>query len=254
MASSGDTASQSYPGSIQDGCPFIVHDLEPDDESNSWISNNDDPPALSSHSSPHPFLIPLRHHYAHGFQQHEGLWDIYEYSASSLLEPYDFNSLLAEVCNAFKDVVSSFEKPFYQVTLRTDNIVNFTHSILCTLESLFGSGLIDQVFDSDPLGDLRRHTLMTLRTIVGHYYPAVFPTVGSQGALDPHDLVGPAPSVEIYDYLTQSLCPMAEASIQAPDSPLEVVPANSKSWDQWRHQAAMRRTQTSVSDIILGTV
>ena len=106
------------------------------------------------------------------------------------------------VSNAFKDMVSSFEEPFYQVILCTNNIVNFTYSVLCTLESFSSSGLMDQAFDSDSLGDLRHHTLMTLRTIIGHYYPAVFPTVGSQGALDPHNLIGPAPSVEIYNYLT----------------------------------------------------
>ena len=57
---------------------------------------------------------------------------------------------------------------------------------------------MDQVFDTDPLEDLRHHTLMALRTIVGHYYPAVFPTVGSQSTLGVHNPVGPAPSVEIY--------------------------------------------------------
>ena len=130
---SGDTASQPYSGSVQDGCFFSIHDLEPDDESDSWISDDDDPPALSSHSGPHPSLIPLCCHYAHGFQQHEGLQDIYKYSTSSSLESYDFNSLLAEVCDAFEDMVSSFEEPFYQVTLHTDNIVKFIYSVLRTL-------------------------------------------------------------------------------------------------------------------------
>ena len=151
-------------------------------------------------------------------------------------------------------MVFSFEEPFYQVTLRTNNIINFTHSVLHTLEFFSSSGLMDQVFDSDPLGDLRHHILMTLRTIIGCYYPAVFPTVGSQGMPDPHDLVGPAPLVGVYDYLTRSLHPMAEASTQALDSPLEVVSANSKSQNQQRHWTAIRRTQMSISDIIPGIV
>ena len=254
VASSGDTASQPYPGSVQDSCSFVVHDLEPDDESDSWISDDDDPPALSSCSGPHPSLIPLCRCYAHGFWQHKGLRDIYKYSRSPLLEPYNFNDLLAEICDTFKDVVSSFEEPFYQVTLHTNNVVNFTHSVLCTLESLSSSGLMDQVFDSDPSGDLRHHTLMTLRTIVRCYYPAVFPTVGSQGAPGPHDPVGPALLVEIYDHLIRSLHSIAEASTQAPDFPLEVVPTNSKSRDRQRHWAATRRIQTSVNDVIPDTV
>ena len=113
---------------------------------------------------------------------------------------------------------------------------------------------MDQVFDSGSLEDLRHYTLMTLRTIVECYYPAVFPTVGFQGTLGSHNPVGPAPSVEIYDYLTQSLHPMVEASTQAPDSSLEVVSANSKSQNQQRCQAAMRQTLMSVSDVIPDTV
>ena len=35
VASSGNTASQPYPGSVWDGCSFVVHNLEPDDESDS---------------------------------------------------------------------------------------------------------------------------------------------------------------------------------------------------------------------------
>ena len=126
------------------------------------------------------------------------------------------------------------------VTLHTDNIVNFIHSVLGTLESLSSSGLMDQAFDSDPSEDLRHYTLMSLRTIVGYYYPAIFPTVGSQGVLDSHDPVGLILFGEVPDYLTRSLCPMAEASVQAPDSLMEVVPANSKSQDWQRCWAAMR--------------
>ena len=73
--------------------------------------------------------------------------------------------------------------------------------MLDTLESLSYSDLMDQTFETDPLDDLGHHILMSLRSIVGHYYPAVFPTVGSQGAPGPHDLIGPASSVEIYNYL-----------------------------------------------------
>ena len=169
MVSSGDTASQLHPGSAQDGYSFGIHNLEPDDKSDSWISDDDDPLVLSSCSGPQPSLIPLCRCYAHSFRQHKRLCDIYEYSASSLFKPYDFNSLLAEVCDAFEDVVSSFEEPSYQVTLCTDNIVNFIHSVLDTLESLFSSGLMDWAFDSDPSGDLRHHTLMSLRTIIRCY-------------------------------------------------------------------------------------
>ena len=112
---------------------------------------------------------------------------------------------------------------------------------------------MDRTFETDPSGGLRHHFLMTLRSIIGRYYPAVVPTVSSQGAPGPHDLTGLAPSVEIYNYLTRSLCLMAEASTQAPEPPLEVAPANSKSRDQQRHRAAMRQTQASVSDVILDT-
>ena len=82
----------------------------------------------------------------------------------------------------------------------------------------------------------------------------MFPTVGSQGAPGPHDLVGPTLFGEVYKYLTCSLHLMAEASVQAPDSPMEVVSANSKSQDWRRCWAATRQTQTSVSDVIPGTV
>ena len=128
-------------------------------------------------------------------------------------------------------MVSLFEELFYQVILHTNNIVNFTYNVLHTLESLFSSGLMSWTFDSDLSGNLRHHTLMTLRTIVRHYYPAIFSTVGFQDALDPHDPVGPALLVEIYSYFIQFLCSMVEVSTQALDSPLEVVPANSKSQD-----------------------
>ena len=113
---------------------------------------------------------------------------------------------------------------------------------------------MDWAFDTDPSGDLRHYTLMSLRTIVECYYPAIFPTVGSQDAPGPHDPVGPTLLCEIYNYLTQSLSPMVEASIQAPDSPVEVVPANSKSQDWQRRWIAMRQIQTSVSGVIPDTV
>ena len=148
---------------------------------------------------------------------------------------------------------TSFEEPSEQILLRNEHVVTFIESVLLTLESLSYSGLMDRTFEADPSGGLRHHFLMTLRSIVGRYYPAVFPTVGSQGAPGPHDPTGPAPSVEIYDYLTRSLCPMAEASTQVPEPPLEAAPANSKSQDQRRHRAATRRTQMSVSDVIPGT-
>ena len=90
--------------------------------------------------------------------------------------------------------------------------------VLDTLKFLSYSGLMDWTFETDSLGNLRHHVLISLRSTVG-----VFPTVSFQGALGPHSLIGPAPSVEIYNYLTQSLCPIAGASIQAPKPPLEVL-------------------------------
>ena len=245
--------SQPYPGLVQDGSFLITCDLEPDYESDSWISDDEDPPGLSSRTDPHSSQIPLRRHYAHGFRQHGGFWNIYEYSISSLLEPYNFNDLLVETCDALNDLRTSFEEPSEQILLRTKHVVSFIQSVLFTLKSLSYSNLLDRTFETDPLGGLRHHFLMTLRSIIGCYYPAVFPTVGSQGAPGPHDLTGPAPSVEIYNYLTRSLCPMAEASTQATEPPLEAAPANSKSRDQQRCQAATRRTQTSVSDVIPDT-
>ena len=137
-----------------------------------------------------------------------------------------------EVRDALEDLRTSFEEPSDQILPRNEHVVTFIESVLLTLESLSYSGLMDRTFEADPLGGLRHHFLMTLRSIVGRYYPAVFPTVGSQGALGPHDLTGPAPSVEIYDYLTRSLRLMAEVSIQAMEPPLEVAPANPKSRDR----------------------
>ena len=245
--------SQPYPGSVQDGSSLITCDLEPDDESDSWISDDEDPPGLSSRTDPHSSRIPLRHRYAHGFRQHEEFQNIYEYSTSSLLEPYDFNDLLVEACDALDDLRTSFEEPSEQILLRTKHVVSFIQSVLFMLKSLSYSNLLDRTFETDPSGGLRHHFLMTLRSVVGYYYPAVFSTVGSQGALGPHDPTGPAPSVEIYDYLTRSLRLMAEASIQATEPPLEAVPANPKSRDQRMRWAATRHTQTSVSDVIPGT-
>ena len=82
----------------------------------------------------------------------------------------------------------------------------------------------------------------------------MFSIVGFQVALDSHNSVGPILSDEVYDYLTCFFCPMVEASTQALDFPPEVVSANSKSQDQWRCQAAIRQTQTSLSVIILDIV
>ena len=215
------------------------------DESDSWISDSGDHPVFSSCSGPHLFLISLCCYYIHGFRQHEGLQDIYEYFTSLSLESYDFNSLLAEICNALEDVVFFFEEFSFQVTLCINNIVHFIYSVLCTLDSCSSFSLIDQMFDTDPLWDLRHHILMALRTIVGHYYPAVVSTVDFQNTPDPHNPVGPALSIEIYNYLTQSLCPMTEASTQTPVSSLEMVPANFKSQDWQRCQATMKWTQMS---------
>ena len=160
---------------------------------------------------------------------------------------------MVEACDALDDLRTSFEEPSEQILLRTEHIVSFIQSVLLMLESLSYSTLLDQTFETDPLSGLRHHFLMTLRSVVGRYYPAVFPTVGSQGAPSPHDPTGPAPSVEIYNYLTRSLRPMAEASIQATEPPLEAAPANPKSRDRRRRRAATRRTPTSVSDVIPGT-
>ena len=244
---------KKYPGSVQDGSSLIACDLEPDDESDSWISDDEDPPGLSSHIDPHSSQIPLHRHYAHGFRQHGGFWDIYKYSTSSLLEPYNFNHLLVEACDALDDLRTSFEEPSEQILLHTKHVVSFIQSVLFTLESLSYSTLLDRTFETDPSGGLRHHFLMTLRSIVGCYYPAVFPTVSSQGAPGPHNRTGPAPSVEIYDYLTQSLCPMVEASTQVAEPPLEAAPVNPKSQDWWRCWTATRHTQMSVSDNIPGT-
>ena len=164
-----------------------------------------------------------------------------------------FRSLLGEVRDALEDLRTSFEEPSEQILLRNEHVVTFIESVLFTLESLSYSNLLDQTFETDPSGGLRHYLLMTLRSVVGRYYPAVFLTVGSQGAPGPHDLTGPAPSVEIYDYLTRSLCLMAEVSIQATEPPLEAAPTNPKSRDQRRRRAATRHTQMSVSDVIPGT-
>ena len=96
--------SQPYPGSVQDSSSLIACDLEPDDKSDSWISDDEDPPGLSSCTDPLSSRIPLRRRYAHGFRQHGGFQDIYEYSTASLLEPYDFNDLLGEVRDALEDL------------------------------------------------------------------------------------------------------------------------------------------------------
>ena len=146
-------------------------------------------------SDPHSSQIPLHCCYAHGFWQHGGFRDIYKYSTSSLLEPYNFNDLLVEACNALNDLRTFFEEPSEQILLRTEHVVTYIQGVLYTLESFSYSGLLDWTFETDPLGDLRHHFLMSLRSTIGCYYPAVFPTVGFQGAPGPHDLTGPAPSI-----------------------------------------------------------
>ena len=125
----GSTVSQSYPGSVQDGSFFITCNLEPDNESDSWISDDENPPGLSSHSNPHSSWSPLHCCYAHGLWQHKGFWNIYKYSTFSLLESYDFNDLLVEACNALKDLGTSFEEPSDQILLCTEYVVTFIQSM-----------------------------------------------------------------------------------------------------------------------------
>ena len=125
--------SQPYPGSVQDGSFLIACNLEPDNKSDSWISDDEDPPGLSSHIDPHSPRIPLRRRYAHDFRQHGGFRDIYEYSTASLLEPYDFNDLLGEVHDALEDLRTSFEEPSEQILLHNEHVVTFIESVLLTV-------------------------------------------------------------------------------------------------------------------------
>ena len=149
-----------------------------------------------------------------------------------------------EVCEGLEYIREVLDEPELSPPINDKCLMDFQYDLLSTLHTLSDTGHMDRVFNIDPTGGLRHQSLVVLRLILGLYYPTVYPLVGSLTGPGPNDPSGPIES-DIYDYLTCSLRPMADASTQAPDPPLETVPVSFKSRDRRKRQAATRQSLAS---------